>query len=164
MKLNNKIETEIFYIHEAVKNAVTIVKEIADKKTLDLRYYVDASLTNITNNKFSFEELLSSLLLNAVRYTRENGKIDLVIKDKNDRVLIEVADNGIGIPENELPLIFNEFYRATNAKAFKKHGTGLGLAIVKEIVTLYGGKIWVESKLDIGTSFFISFPKNISRI
>jgi signal transduction histidine kinase len=75
--------------------------------------------------------------------------------------LIEISDSGIGIPQDEIAHIFDEFFRASNAKKYKPHGTGLGLAIVKEIVQLYGGEIRVESKLNIGTTFFVGFPKNI---
>ncbi len=161
MRLNNKIESEVFPIHKAVKNAVSLVINIAESKSISLRYFIDNSLENITNNKFAFEELISSLLLNAIRYTPDNGKIDLVVKDKYDKVLIEISDSGIGIPQDEIAHIFDEFFRASNAKKYKPHGTGLGLAIVKEIVQLYGGEIRVESKLNIGTTFFVGFPKNI---
>jgi len=162
MRLNNKIELEVFPIREAVISSVSLVINIAESKSMTLRYFIDDSLENITNNKFVFEELISSLLLNAIRYTPDNGKIDLVVKDKEDKVQIEISDSGIGIPQDETAHIFDEFYRASNAKKFKPHGTGLGLAIVKEIVQLYQGEIRVESKLDIGTSFFVVFPKNIN--
>jgi two-component system phosphate regulon sensor histidine kinase PhoR len=162
MRLNKKIEIEAFLVHEAVKNAVSLISGIAEEKYLCLRYYVDNSLDTITNNKFAFEELISSLVLNAIRYTPDHGKIDIVVKDKNDLILIEISDSGIGIPQDEINHIFDEFYRASNAKLFKPHGTGLGLAIVKQIVQIYQGDIWVESKLNIGTTFFVQFSKNIS--
>lgn len=164
MRLNKKIELEIFLVHEAVENAISLIQGIAEEKSLCLRYHVDKSLDTITNNKFAFEELISSLVLNAIRYTKDCGKIDVVVKDKNESILIEISDTGIGIPSDEIDLIFDEFYRASNARAYKPHGTGLGLAIVKQIVNLYQGDIWVESKLNIGTTFFVQFSKNISDV
>lgn len=164
MRLNNKVEIEIFPIHDAIEKSVSLVKNIADKKSLILRHHVDSTISNITNNRFALEELVSSLLLNAIRYTPENGKIDLIVKDNDDDILIEVSDTGIGIPEDETDKIFEEFYRASNAKQIKNQGTGLGLAIVKEIVDLYKGRIWVKSKVNVGTTFFVVFPKNITMV
>ena len=71
---------------------------------------------------------------------------------------IAVSDTGIGIPEEALPNLFEEFYRAPNAKAQAKTGTGLGLVVVKEIVTRYGGRVQVNSILDKGTTFTVTLP------
>lgn len=162
MRLNNKIEIETFSIQEAVKSAVSSVNNIAESKKIPIYFHVDATLDQITNNQFSFEELISSMLLNSIKYTLDSGKIDILVKDREDNILIEISDTGIGIPENELPRIFEEFYRASNAKKTVKDGTGLGLAMVKQIVELYNGKIWVDSKENIGTTFYVTFPKDVS--
>lgn len=162
MRLNNKIEIETFSIHEAVRTAVHSVINIAESKSITFYYLVDPSLHKITNNLFSFEELITSLLLNAIKYTPKQGKVDLLVKEKENDILIEISDTGIGIPQMEVPKIFDEFYRASNAKKNVKDGTGLGLAMVSQIVKLYGGRIWVDSKENKGTTFFVQFPKDIS--
>lgn len=162
MRMNNSIELETFLIHDAVSNAINSVSGIAESKSIAFYHMIDPGLHKITNNQFSFEELISSILMNAIKYTPPSGKIDLLIKDKNDEILIEVSDTGIGIPEMELSKIFDEFYRASNAKKSIKDGSGLGLAMVHQIVKLYGGKIWVDSTENHGTSFFVSFPKDIT--
>lgn len=162
MRLNNSIEIETFSIHEAVRTAVSSVNNIAESKKISIYFNVDVTLDKISNNQFSFEELISSMLLNSIKYTSDSGKIDLLVKDKENNILIEISDNGIGIPENEVSRIFDEFYRASNAKKSVKDGTGLGLAMVKQIVGLYHGNIRVESKENIGTTFYVTFPKDIS--
>jgi signal transduction histidine kinase len=73
--------------------------------------------------------------------------------------LIQIKDTGIGIPKDELPNIFEEFYRASNAKKVERDGTGLGVPIAKQIIERHNGKIWVESELGKGSSFFIILPK-----
>ena len=71
---------------------------------------------------------------------------------------LAVQDSGIGIPEGDLPRLFEKFYRGTNREALTKRGTGLGLAIVKSIAERHGGKIWVESKLGEGSTFYLQIP------
>ena len=75
--------------------------------------------------------------------------------------MVEIIDSGIGIPEEELPKVFDEFYRASNARKTEKDGTGLGLSIAKQIVARHHGKIWVDSRENIGTKF--SFTLNFVR-
>ena len=78
----------------------------------------------------------------------------------NDQIEVEVSDTGIGIPENALPRIFTEFYRAKNAKAMEMEGTGLGLVIVKDVVEQHGGQISLESTVGEGSTFYVTLPKD----
>ena len=82
---------------------------------------------------------------NAIKYNLPGGKVFVSVCRDGDQVLLEVADTGIGIPEEELPKVFNRFYRVDKGRARKNGGTGLGLAIVKHIVQLYGGTLTLES-------------------
>ena len=106
---------------------------------------------------------LTNLVSNALSYTQQGGEIvvrsRVVPPDANmpEWVMIEVADDGIGIPEQELSSIFERFYRASNVSP-NVAGTGLGLAIVKEIVELHGGRIEVESQKNVGSTFRIWLP------
>ena len=159
MRLNEKPEIEEFSLREVINNVVEAASKNAQAKSLNLIHHIDDSIVNIISNRFSMEELITSLLFNAIKYTPENGVVELNVTDHKDTIQIEVSDTGIGIPNAELPNIFNEFYRATNAKELIKDGTGLGLAMAKYIVQRYGGDISVTSKEGIGTKFRVTFPK-----
>jgi len=80
------------------------------------------------------------------------------VRQVDDQAQVEVTDTGIGIPEEALPHLFEEFYRAPNAKALGEVGTGLGLVIVKDLVNRYGGRIEMKSKVGQGSTFTVSFP------
>ena len=98
------------------------------------------------------------------RYTASNGKISVRIGIEDKSIKIVVSDTGIGISSEDLPHIFEEFYRAKNARMLEREGTGLGLSIVKRIVERYDGKISVESEPNKGTIFTIIFPENKIKI
>jgi signal transduction histidine kinase len=106
--------------------------------------------------------MVTNLLFNAIKYTPENKTVRLEVKSYDDHVQIDVADTGIGIPADELGNVFDEFFRATNAKRSEKDGTGLGLSIVKQIVERHGGEISVESQEGQGTKFTVTLPKDSS--
>jgi two-component system phosphate regulon sensor histidine kinase PhoR len=107
-------------------------------------------------------QVVNNLLVNAIRYTPEGGKIVVsTSKEKADGrlwAMVKVSDTGMGIPEQELPYIFDRFFRGEGPQVMQLSGTGLGLAIVKEIVELHGGQVTVESQVDVGTTFTVRLP------
>jgi signal transduction histidine kinase len=159
MRLDDKFETDVFSLRETIYSTIASVKNKAEDKSLALNCSVEESVDKIVGNQFSIEEMFSNLLLNAIKYTPEKGEINLSIKNGDDFVEVVVSDTGIGIPEEDVPRIFNEFYRADNARKVQREGTGLGLSIVRQIVDRHGGKISVESKQDQGTTFSLTLPK-----
>ncbi len=114
---------------------------------------------SITADAERIEQVLINIISNAVKYTPEGGKI-LVRSGRagNDRVFVSVRDNGIGIPEEDQPRLFERFYRVEKARTSETGGTGLGLAIAKELVEAHGGQIVLRSKLDVGTLVLIELP------
>lgn len=109
-------------------------------------------------NPEELDRALTNLVSNAVKYTPPGGKVRLALDVRGVAAQLEVTDSGIGIPEEALPHLFEEFYRAPNAKAQVKQGTGLGLVIAKEIITRYGGSIRVSSAEGRGTTFTVTLP------
>ena len=103
--------------------------------------------------------MVTNLLLNAIKYTPKNGSVEINANVQDKFVVTEVTDTGIGIPQDELPYIFDEFYRAANAREIDKDGTGLGLSIVKQIIERLGGEIWAQSREGIGSTFKFKLPK-----
>jgi signal transduction histidine kinase len=159
LRLSSEMEKTVFSLQETLCDAVAAVKNRAEDKSINLSSDIGQSENKVVGDQLSIEETVVNLLLNSIKYTPENGTIRINTKDDGDYVLVEVIDTGIGIPQKELPMVFDEFYRATNARKVEKDGTGLGLSIAKQIVERHGGKIGVESKENSGTMFWFTLPK-----
>jgi two-component system phosphate regulon sensor histidine kinase PhoR len=102
---------------------------------------------------------LENLLDNALKYTPKGSRIELSARlQGHNEVIVCLRDNGQGIPEVDLPHIFERFYRVDKGRSREKGGTGLGLSIVKHIIQLHAGRVWVESQQGHGTAFFFSLP------
>ena len=99
-----------------------------------------------------------NLVENALKYTPEKGNVTVRLKTKDNAMIFEVEDTGIGIEPDDLPRLFEKFYRGKQREARAQHGSGLGLAIVHSIAESHGGKVWVESKLGKGSTFFLQIP------
>jgi len=129
----------------------------AKKHTLDVDY--QGNVFNIKADKEKIEQIFVNLLDNAIKYTKDNGKINVFVQEEEKELLIQIQDNGVGIPEEHRIRIFERFYRADKARSRQLGGTGLGLAIVKHIVSLHKGAIKLESQLNKGTKVSIILPK-----
>jgi signal transduction histidine kinase len=105
------------------------------------------------------QQVLFNLIGNAIKYTPEGGKVAILLQESDSQVTATIADTGIGIPAEDLPLLFGEFFRARNAKKSGIGGTGLGLSIVRQLVERFGGHIGVESREDQGTTFTVSLQR-----
>jgi len=153
-------EKKYFSLNNSLEEIIKMAENSAQEKNISIIKNIDPSIDNIYGEPSSIEEVLSNLIQNAIKYSPADKIVLINVKDKQENVLIEVIDNGVGIPEYEIPYIFNEFYRASNVKTNIKDGTGLGLAISKHIVEDHGGKIWVESIENFGTTFYLLLKKD----
>lgn len=106
----------------------------------------------------TIEQLVHNLVSNAVTYTPSGGRVELRVDSIGEAIRFRISDSGIGIPAAEIPKIFNEFYRAENARRYSDEGTGLGLSIVRSTVDTLGGDIQVESQVGTGTAFTVVLP------
>ena len=113
----------------------------------------------IRGDKIRIEQILINITSNAIKYTPDGGRISLRLHDLGDRAEITITDNGVGIPEEDLPHLFERFYRVEKARSSDKGGTGLGLAIAKEFAAAHGGDIRVSSIVGKGTTFTVTLPK-----
>jgi signal transduction histidine kinase len=103
--------------------------------------------------------MIWNVIINGIKYTQPDGEVTVSLQEKKDIALITIQDNGIGISNSDLPLIFNRFYRVDKARSREEGGTGLGLSICKFIVDAHKGSIDIESTLGEGTKFKIKLPK-----
>ena len=135
-----------------------LAQQIQDKQ-LDLQVNIATELPILHGNALRLRQVMDNLLVNAIKYTPEKGKIRVSLQHESDQIIFDVADTGIGIPANDQAHIFEKFYRAKNAPA-DIPGTGLGLSIVKSIVENHHGRIWVESVHGHGSKFVVMLPVN----
>jgi len=158
-----EIEKKLISLSEIINKVVEQLKPKAEQKQLVLTVETDLFAQNyvIFANADAIEHLLINLIDNAIRYTPKGGKITIECGTSTVEGFVEVSitDTGIGIPQEDLPHIFEDFYRAKNAEQFEKNGTGLGLSIVKQILEVHGGEIWVESQVGKGSRFVFTLPK-----
>jgi two-component system phosphate regulon sensor histidine kinase PhoR len=135
-------------------------KKLAEKQ---LKVVVDLSPDALTilADETRLHEVLYNLLDNALKYSRENGEIRLRAAQHGPQIVLSVTDNGIGITKDDLPRIFERFYRADKARSRELGGTGLGLAIVKHIAQLHGGRVEAESELGKGTTIRVVLPARL---
>jgi signal transduction histidine kinase len=141
-----------------VGRAVLLLQPRAEEKGVAVEYHACRDEIVVKATEDGLDRILVNLLGNAVKYTPPGGRAIVGLCQTGDEVFVTVADTGIGIPSEALPHLFEEFYRAPNARSANITGTGLGLAIVKELVERYRGTISVESTVGQGTTFTVIFP------
>ncbi len=146
-------------IIEVIMKTLSILQTAINEKKHKVNLKLPENIAHILSNEDSLLQIMINLLDNAIKYTPEGGTISIMVEETLENVLITVADNGIGIAEDELDRIFERFYRVDRARSGEIGGTGLGLAMVKHLVKGLEGWIKVESELEKGTSFTVYIPK-----
>ena len=155
----NQLNKKSFCVNEAVEQMVRKVSPLALEKSIRIEFF----------NKIQYElyadlegiqQLLLILLDNAIKYTMQNGTINILLmkEENNKKLILKITDTGIGIDDKDKALIFDRFYRVDKARSREAGGTGLGLAIAKWIVAMHEGDIRVESKVGEGTTFIVVLP------
>lgn len=146
-------------------NLKKLLENIYDSTLMDARNHshtltmeVAEDLQPICGDKDRIEQVIINIVSNAIKYTPDGGEISLRAENRGDQVAIHVDDNGIGIPKEDVPRLFERFYRVDKARSRERGGTGLGLAIAREIVLAHHGNIEVESELEKGTKVTILLP------
>lgn len=149
-------------IQQLVDEVMHLQQKRADQKEIQMKNQIPSSLV-LMLNKNRMKQLFINLIDNAIKYNKAQGSILVGAKRENKRWKIFVQDTGIGIASEHLDRIFERFYRVHQGRAREMGGTGLGLSIVKHIAALYGASVQVESQVEQGTTFILSFPVNKQR-
>ena len=145
-------------ICDMAANCVEMLQMSAEKHQVQLSFSGEQQM--VTANRQMMDELIYNLCDNAIRYNNPGGRVDVSVYREVERVVLEVKDNGIGIPEKDQERIFERFYRVDKSRSKSTGGTGLGLAIVKHIIALHDNvKLELRSKLGEGTTIYVYFTK-----
>jgi signal transduction histidine kinase len=131
----------------------------AEKAGIELIADLTEGLPLVLGDKDRLHQVFNNLIGNAIKFSPEGGEIRVRIYEKDEHLCAEVSDTGIGIPESELERIFERFYQVDASSRRRFKGMGLGLAIVKQIVEAHGGRVWVESEVGKGSTFYFTVPK-----
>ncbi|TQR21077.1 ATP-binding protein [Psychrobacillus vulpis] len=161
-----RLESGYLSIFKEEVSIIPTIERITQKfdqiaKEKNIRLYFDQKLNQpllLQIDEDRMEQVLTNLIDNALRHTEENGSVIVRLSQVNKQLTIEVEDTGYGIPKEDLPYVFERFYKADKARTRGKSGTGLGLAIAKNIVERHEGNLSVESEQGTGTKFIIRLP------
>ncbi|MGI6279653.1 MAG: ATP-binding protein [Acutalibacteraceae bacterium] len=160
----HKTDSKNFKLNKTPINLADIINRVAKSfdvalQDKNLKLSITGGCRDIQADADRIGQVVINLLSNAVKYSKDGGEININIFETTNSVGFSIQDNGIGIPKEELPFIFERFYRADKSRNRNTGGSGIGLAIVKSIVEAHGGKISVESKIDSGSCFEVMLPK-----
>lgn len=156
-KEDSGLQIDEMHLDDLIENVLKMIAALASEKEITIQTEVQPHIVFQADEE-KIKQLLLNLLTNAISYTPAHAKVRLSVHHKNEAVSIQVSDEGIGIEQQDIPRIFERFYRVDAARSRDTGGTGLGLAIVKHIVELHQGQIEVDSEYGKGTSFTVSLP------
>jgi two-component system phosphate regulon sensor histidine kinase PhoR len=152
-----RIAVEPTAVRNLLEEAIEICSSKAETKFIEVKLNCQESLEADLNQSL-VEQALVNLIDNAIKYSPEKGVVEIEARTVDERVVISVRDNGIGIDERHMPRLFERFYRVDKARSRDLGGTGLGLAIVKHVAQAHGGTVGVDSSPGSGSTFFLYFP------
>jgi signal transduction histidine kinase len=152
-----ELNIEEVNITEVTDEALELVRPHADEKGLEVRSLIPLGLANVWADRARVRQVLANMLANAVKFT-ERGTVSVSAVAAEGWVTVSVADTGVGISPEAQAYVFDEFRQADSSTTRRYGGTGLGLAISKRLVTLHGGRIWVDSEIGRGSTFHFTLP------
>jgi len=155
-----KMDVEKFDLSQLVHDVFETYEIKGKQKNISFIFHNKLSgIVHVMADKEKISQVLNNLVENAIKYGKQNGRVKITLYDMDELVLVEVSDNGIGISQEDIPRIFERFYRTTQGKNVENRGSGLGLAIVKHIIEAHGQTINVRSNLGAGTTFGFTLQK-----
>jgi signal transduction histidine kinase len=153
-----ELEPDRFHVPTAIGNALTLVRERAQRHGIELGVEVDPAVDEIVADERKFKQILLNLLTNAVKFTPDGGRVDVVACRSGDLLEVAVRDTGIGIAPEDQDAVFEEFRQVGRHYTNKQEGTGLGLTLTRRFVELHGGTIRLQSEPGKGSTFTFTIP------
>lgn len=152
------LEVEPTDLVELIKRNLVINRAMAAKKEISLGFQYDTDIPELMIDKAKMEQVLNNLITNAVKFSAPGSSVEVGLTKSQRAVILSVRDKGQGIPKKDLEKLFTPFQRTSVRPTAGEQSTGLGLAIVRKIVAGHGGKVWVESEVGKGSTFYVSLP------
>jgi signal transduction histidine kinase len=153
---DSKKSKELIDLGECIKKMVARISHQAARKSIDLNLDIKEN-GKVLMNESLLTRAVQNVIQNAINYTQDGGRIDIVVTKDKKQMKLSIKDNGVGIPPDDLPHIFERFYKASHSRS-DNHGSGLGLSITKEIIEKSGGTVAVTSEVHKGTEVLIKIP------
>ena len=151
-----KLHLETFDMAKLLEQSVELFSMLTEEKNIRLRFRMPESSVLVCGDRMRLQQMLANLLDNAVKFTPENGEVDVSLQVERDSVTLAVRDNGCGMSEDDLQNVFKRFYRADNSRSLP--GNGLGLSLVQAIVKAHNGSIEISSQINEGTVVWVTLP------
>lgn len=145
-------------LESLVMDLILQFKAFAEASNIRIEFYPQENLPSVFIDPSQIKLVIENLIDNAVRYAKGEGKVEIRLERKNEKIYFEIKDSGVGIPETDKKYIFQKFFRSENVLRKQTQGSGLGLFIAKSVVEQSGGKIWFKSKKGEGTTFCFTLP------
>jgi two-component system sensor histidine kinase/response regulator len=142
-----------------LSKTVDLMQPLAKEKGISLQFEPSDGLPHVRGDKETLQEVFANLIDNGIKYNKDGGTVTVRTKENSSQLIIKISDTGIGISKEDMPFIFDEFFRVKNESTQQITGTGLGLSIVKRMVEAHSGSIKVTSELGKGSTFTVSLPK-----
>ena len=149
-----------FDINRTIKNTVATFEGTCKNKHISFNLVLTGETLYVSADKGKIEQVLYNLIDNAIKFSKPDSSIKIETSEKNETIFVSVKDSGVGIPKDNLKLIFDRFYKTDPSRGKDKRGTGLGLSIVKEIINAHHENINVISTVDVGTEFIFTLPRS----
>lgn len=161
-KINNGLivsRFKPFSLKDLLKKLVEFMQPVAEEAGISLEFSPVSDAYVVNGDEETLEQVFTNLISNAVKYNRPEGTVRVILEENDDFIITKVEDTGLGIAEEHLPYIFDQFYRVNRKEDQKTKGTGLGLSIAKKIVEAHGGTIHADSEPGDGSTFTVLLPK-----
>jgi signal transduction histidine kinase len=152
------LKTVVVSLEDVCRSALAFIQEEAVRKNVEVEPLPQNGGLNLMADAQRFKQIMNNLLNNAVKFTPPGGRFGIKVQQTDDALLVAVWDSGIGIPQKDIPYLFDPFFKAENRSGEDVEGTGLGLSLVKQLVEAHGWQVTVKSVLEQGSTFTIHIP------
>jgi signal transduction histidine kinase len=153
------LQVENVTVLDIIERATSALQLQAAQKNIDLTVELSKDMPNVVEaDQALLHQAIYNLLENAIKYTPDTGRVTIRTSSQPGYLTFAIEDSGIGVAADDMPRLFEKFYRGKQREARAQHGTGLGLAIVHSIAESHGGRVWVDSMVGKGSTFYLQIP------